>query len=214
MPWREGAGVSGNGRIWTDPASVNHETDWGLWQWTGAGAIAVLATVGVVLGCSMAIWTARRGVDFAKNHHGESLRIPLAKLAAQGLASVVLCFAGVAWLVRVVHDMARHTAGMGWVLVLVTGVYALSYLAFWKLVPWLATFGFPYLFEIQDEGLWWKWLRRGALVLYFVLAVVNIVVEAFNKVSGFVGEPISMILFILALLSLIAGLRLLAAFLK
>lgn len=189
--------MSGIGRIWTDPASVNHETDWGLWQWAGAGAIAVLATAGVVLGCSMAIWTARRGVDFDKNHHGESLWIPLAKLAAQGLASFVLCFAGVAWLARVVHDMARHTAGMGWVLVLVIGVYAMSYLALWKLVPWLATFGFPHLFETRDEGQWWKWLRRGAMWIYPVLAGVNIVVEVLNKVSGSRGVAISMILFVL-----------------
>lgn len=186
--------MSGAWRIWTDPASVSHETDWGLWQWTGAGLIAVLATVAVALGCTMAIWTARRGADFEKNHHGDSLWLPLAKLAAQGVTAFALFLAGVAWLPQAVHDMARHTAGMGWVLVLVIGVYALSYLALWKLVPWLATFGLPHLFESRDEGLWWKWLKRGAMGLYPVLAVVNIVVEWFNKLSGSWGEPISMIL--------------------
>lgn len=189
--------MSGIGRIWTDPASVSHETDWGLWQWTGAGLIAVLATVAVALGCTMAIWTARRGADFEKNHHGGSLRIPLAKLAAQGVTAFALFLAGVAWLPQAVHDMARHTAGMGWTLVLIFGVYALSYLALWKLVPLLATFGVPRSFESRDEGLWWKWLRRGAMGLYLVLAVVNLVTEGLNKLSGSWGVAISMILFVI-----------------
>lgn len=184
-------------RFRTDPASVNHEADWGLWDWSWAGAIALLATGLVVLGCAMTVWTVRRGIDLDRDDALDgawAVWVPLVKLLAQGLGAFVACFAGVALLPQAVHDMARHTASMWWVVVLVVGVYALAYLALRTLGLWVASGFSPDSFDDRDEGLWWTWITRVIGCLYLVLAVINLAIEGLNKVSGAAGLAISVLL--------------------
>lgn len=182
------------GRIFTDPASVNHEHDWGPWDWAEFVGLALLAAGLVIVGCSMAVRMARQdlGGYIPRNSDGPlGVWGPIVTLLTQALGTFAAVLVGLALLLYAVHGIARHTASMVWALVLIVGIYTVSILALWWLGPlWASSSPLD-----QKENLWWKWITRVAAGFYCILAIFNLVVEALNKVSGATGVAISMIVF-------------------
>lgn len=183
-------------RIGTDPASVGHEGDWGLWEWLGAVGLVLLAIALVILGCCAAIWTARGAGSFDDADWGDGWWGnwgPLITVFVLAVVTVVSCVAGPMLLAVRVHGIARHTASIGLSFALIIGVYVLAYVAVWKAVEWVATgFGADDFHDVEERI--WRWILRGAAVVFAGLAVLNIAIEGLNLISAGLGVAISMFL--------------------
>lgn len=193
-------------RIGTDPVSVGHEGDWGLWAWSGAVGLVLLAIALVILGSCAAIWTAQWARSIDEADWGDGWRGtwgPLVLLVVLAVVTVGFCIAGPMLLAVRAHDIARHTASDGLTFTLIIGVYVVAYVALWKVGEWVATgFGVDE-FDYVDERIW-RWILRGAAVVFVGLAVINIAIEVLNLISAGLGMAISMFLALLVMVAMFA----------
>lgn len=174
------------GRIYTDPASVNYETDWGVWNWLSAGALAGTATLIIAL-AGVAAFVA---INLAEETDA------LGWMLGAGVVALVALPIGLYLVARAAHGMARHTAHMGWVVAIIVAVYVLSYLLFWQLGTRLARMSSPPTLHWEIEGGWWRRILVATGGVYAVLAIINLSIEILNKMSSATGLAISLILFV------------------